>query len=96
MNPTNIVPPSREFPNPFWPILLMGGGVILLLVNLGVLSTNGWSQLWQLWPLLLVAIGVDILFGRKSVLGALVGVLLALVVLALAVAVLFAGFALPL
>src|SRR5436189_1934183 len=32
------------------PILLIGVGVIFLLINIGVLSQDIWSQLVQLWP----------------------------------------------
>ncbi len=69
-----------------WPILLMGAGVIFLLNNLGIVSWNVWSGLWQLWPVLLIAVGLDILIGRRSVLGSLLVVLVTvglLVVLAL-------------
>jgi hypothetical protein len=44
----------------FWPILLIVVGVIVLLINLGLLSFDLW-QLVRLWPLILVVIGLDIL-----------------------------------
>ncbi|MCK7476129.1 MAG: DUF5668 domain-containing protein [Rhodopseudomonas palustris] len=42
------------------PLVLLGFGTILLLGNLGILAQNGFSLLWRLWPVLLVAIGLDI------------------------------------
>lgn len=44
----------------FWPLLLIAVGVIFLLSNLGLLSFDPW-QLWRLWPVILVVIGLDIL-----------------------------------
>jgi hypothetical protein len=55
------------------PVLLILAGVVFLLNNLDVLPWSIWGQLWRLWPLVLVAIGLDMLFGRRSpVLSALV------------------------
>lgn len=48
------------------PLLLVVAGVVFLLNNLGYLDWGIWGHLWRLWPLILVAIGVDLLFGRKS------------------------------
>ncbi|MDI7275306.1 MAG: DUF5668 domain-containing protein [Anaerolineae bacterium] len=47
-------------PGLFGPILLITAGVLLLLSNLGLLRV-GWWELWRLWPLLLVFVGLDIL-----------------------------------
>ena len=59
----------------FWPIVLIGVGVVWLLGNLGVLTTSSLVVLARLWPLLLILIGLDLLFGRRSPLaGALIGV----------------------
>jgi len=55
-----------------WPLILISLGVILLLNNIGVLSWGVWDTLWRLWPVLLIAIGLDILFGGRSALGSLV------------------------
>jgi hypothetical protein len=59
-----------------WPLILITAGVIFLLSNLGVLSWDIWDLLWRLWPVLLIAIGLDILFGRRSALGALISLAL--------------------
>ncbi|HKP51401.1 MAG TPA: toast rack family protein [Chloroflexia bacterium] len=48
------------------PIFLILAGVLFLLNNMGVLPWAIWGQLWRLWPLVLIAIGLDMLFGRRS------------------------------
>lgn len=59
----------------FWPLVLIGIGVIALLGTMGVLSRANFVVLFRLWPVLLILIGVDIMFGRRSpVIGALIGV----------------------
>lgn len=58
----------------FWPILLIGVGVFWLLSNLGVLPEVNFRFLLRLWPVALIAIGLDILFARRYPwLGALTG-----------------------
>ena len=72
-------------PNFFWPVILVGAGVILLLANLGIVEVEmlDFINLIQLWPLLLVAIGINLLFGSKvSWLGSLLSLLLGLAVVA--------------
>ncbi len=66
----------RRGPDLFWPIVLIGAGVILLLANLGVITGNPWPIILNLWPVILIVIGLDILFGRRSLLGGLIGALL--------------------
>lgn len=59
----------------FWPIVLIGAGVVFLLANLGVLQSGSLVTLFRMWPLLLILIGIDILFGRSSpMIGALLGI----------------------
>lgn len=70
----------------FWPVVLIGAGVILLLRNLGYLPDFNWSVLLRLWPLVLVIIGLDLLFGYKA---PWVGGLIGLLTVAAAVAFLY-------
>jgi hypothetical protein len=72
----------RRGPDLFWPIILIGAGVILLLANLGVITGNPWPIIANLWPVILIVIGLDILFGRRSLLGGLIGAALGLVLIA--------------
>jgi hypothetical protein len=68
-----------------WPVVLIGAGVVFLLNNLGLVGWDVWGTLLRLWPVLLIAIGLDLLVGRRFPVGSalLAGVLV--VVLALAV-----------
>lgn len=50
----------------FWPILLIGVGIVLLLSNLGLIEPVSFILLLRMWPLVLVAIGLQILFGRDA------------------------------
>ncbi|MFQ5611643.1 MAG: LiaI-LiaF-like domain-containing protein [Anaerolineae bacterium] len=85
-------PRRRSF---FWPLLLIGLGVIFLLSNLGYLPGNIWTVLWRFWPLLLVFAGLDILLAGRSVFGAILAFLLVLVLVAGAAGIGFFAQSLP-
>jgi hypothetical protein len=70
--------PQRYPLSLFWPITFIGAGVALLLSNLGYLPWASWNILWRLWPLLLIALGIDLLIGRRSVVGAIISAVLIL------------------
>jgi hypothetical protein len=83
--------PRHRPPSLFWPLVLIGAGVILLLSNLGYLPWQSWNVLWRLWPLLLIALGIDLLIGRRSLVGAIVSaVLILLLISGVVVILLFA------
>ena len=63
------------------PLILIGLGLVFLLSNLGVLPENVWDYIWRLWPILLIAIGLDIVIGRRSVWGSLAVLVLILALL---------------
>lgn len=67
------------------PSLMIGLGVIFLLNNFGYLALDVWQLIISLWPVLLIAIGFDILIGRRSWLLSLVGVGVVLVILVAAI-----------
>jgi len=81
--------PRRRPPSVFWPLVFISAGVMLLLVNLGYLPRQSWAVVWRLWPVLLIALGIDVLFGRRSVFGAVFGGLLILLLFGGVVAVVF-------
>jgi hypothetical protein len=67
----------------FWPVLMTGVGVITSLAYLGWLPEENLLMVLNLWPLLLIAAGLGILFGGRSAwLGALLGVLIVGVIFA--------------
>jgi hypothetical protein len=75
------------------PAILVALGVVLLMNNLGYLGWGVWETLVRLWPVLLIAIGLDLMIGRRSILGS---ALVALLVLAaLGMAIWWTGFWLP-
>lgn len=45
--------------------LVAGVGMLFLLSNLGYATVDGWMIILRLWPLLLLAIGLDLLIGRR-------------------------------
>lgn len=84
---------SWSRPRPFGgsvvgPLLLIGAGVLFLLNNLGIVDSAVWGSLWRLWPLALVAVGLDMFFGRRR---PWLSTLIVLVVLGASVALLFFG-----
>jgi cell wall-active antibiotic response 4TMS protein YvqF len=85
-SPAPDVRTPRRPPSLFWPIILIGAGVLLLLSNLGVVPWSSWSLLWRLWPVLLIALGLDVLIGRRSMAGAIFSGVVLLVLLGGAVA----------
>jgi hypothetical protein len=64
------------------PVILISLGVIFLLNNLGLLDWGVWQSVLRLWPVLLIAAGLDLLIGRRSALGSLIVAILLLGVLA--------------
>ena len=46
-------------------LLLVVAGVVLLLQNLDVIGWGFWLEIWRFWPVLLVAIGVNLMLGRR-------------------------------
>ncbi|HVN54582.1 MAG TPA: DUF4097 family beta strand repeat-containing protein [Anaerolineaceae bacterium] len=84
---------SRRYRSLFWPVVLIGIGVIWLLGALGLLPVNSLATLARLWPLILIAIGLDLLVGRRS---PAIGGLIGLLVVGIAAAVLLAAPALRL
>lgn len=58
----------------FW----AAAGVLLLLANLELVPWDAWTIVAALWPLIIVSIGLDLLFGRRSFWLGLVGLALVL------------------
>ncbi len=63
------------------PLILVAIGLALLLSNLGLLTWSAWDLL-QLWPLLLMAVGIDLLVGRRTTAGAILAAVLITALLA--------------
>lgn len=66
----------------FWPILLIGIGIIWLLSNMGIISDVSFGTIFRFWPLILIVIGLDLIVGRFSAILSAAIALLAVIVLA--------------
>lgn len=71
-------PRRRRGGVPVFAIVLVLLGVLLLLQTTGVVSWGIWGILWRFWPVIIIAIGIELLLGRWSpvLAGLLVAVLL--------------------
>ena len=78
-------------PSLFGPLLLIGAGLVLLLNQFGYLPVDPWVLLWRFWPLILILVGLDLLLGRRSFVGSILGTLLPLLLVGGLIAVLFFG-----
>lgn len=78
----------RPYRSLFWPILLIGVGVVWLLGNLNLIPDVSLIGLLRLWPVLLIVAGLDLLFARSS---AIIGGLIGLLAVAFVLVVLVAG-----
>jgi hypothetical protein len=63
------------------PLLLIGIGVIFLLQRMDLLAINFWDFIFRLWPILLIAIGIDLLIARRSIWGSLIALILIIAVM---------------
>lgn len=58
------------------PIFWIGIGTLLLLSNLGYVVFGSWMELLRFWPLILIAIGLDLIIGQHTPLSAVLGLIL--------------------
>lgn len=66
----------RRYHSLFWPVVMIGVGAIWLLANLEIIPVQNLWLLVQLWPVLIILAGLDVLFARRlAVIGALLGLL---------------------
>ena len=63
-------------PSLIGPLILITLGVLFLLANFGMLPLSFWEIAARFWPLILVLVGLELVFGRRSAIGALVVVVL--------------------
>jgi hypothetical protein len=49
----------------FWPLVLIGIGLIALLANYGIIQSVSVVSFLALWPVLLILLGIDIAFARR-------------------------------
>jgi hypothetical protein len=65
---------TRQRPGPSiaLPLVLIGLGGVFLLTNLGYISGLSWNRFAQLWPVILVIIGADLLLRPRSMIAAII------------------------
>ncbi len=63
-----------------WAVISLGLGTIFLLANFNILSWSSLSLLVKLWPLLLIAWGLDLIFQGRSAAATIIGVLLGILI----------------
>lgn len=66
----------------FGAVILIGIGGFFLAQNLGLVDWYAVQDLWKFWPVLLILLGLETIFGRSSGVGALVSVLVAISLIA--------------
>jgi len=64
------------------PVILIGLGIVFLLNNMGVLAWSVWEVIFRLWPILLIALGLEIILSRLSAWGSLLALVLTVAILA--------------
>ena len=67
------------------PTLAIGIGSIFVVSNFGYLNWDAWMTMLRLWPILIIAIGLEIFIGRKNLWLSAIGVGIALSLLAVGV-----------
>ena len=68
-----------------WPLILIFLGAVFFLQNAGYLPPNFWLNLWRLWPIVLVLVGIELLFANRIPWLLLAGVAAAVLVIGAAV-----------
>jgi hypothetical protein len=63
-----------------FPILLIVLGLLFLLDNLNITSGIDWGAIWKLWPVILIALGLEVLLGRRISFGAVLLIVIVVVV----------------
>src|SRR5579864_46938 len=56
---------SYRYRSFFWPALLILAGIVALLVNTGRISADRLAGLWNLWPVILILIGLELIIRRS-------------------------------
>jgi hypothetical protein len=49
-----------------WGVIVLVIGFIFLAINFGYLDSSVWAQIWKLWPILIIVIGVSIVSGAVA------------------------------
>lgn len=76
-------------------VVFIGLGVVLLGDNLGTLTVDAWDLMLRLWPIILVAVGIDLLLRQRTLWITVLGTLLGLALIAAIVWFVIFGAVIP-
>ena len=82
-----VIKPKEHGSGIVFAVILIFAGVIFLLNNFGILPWNIWTSLWRFWPVFLILIGLQIIFGRSKPGSFLLGIFSLFIVGAIALVV---------
>lgn len=88
-DPAPSPPVRRRRPSIVFPLILIVFGTVFLLNNLGLLNWDLWTAIARLWPLLIIAIGLDLIISRRSPFSLFLSLVVVLGIVAIALAALF-------
>ncbi len=80
--------PGGERVDLFWPVIMIGIGVVAIFARLNWITVDNLTRLVNLWPVLLIVIGIGVIFRHRT---PWVGAVLGLILIAGALVVGFAG-----
>lgn len=63
-----------------FPIILIVLGLLFLLSNLNIISDIDWGSIWKLWPILLIALGLEVILGRRVSFGTVLLIVLIVII----------------
>jgi len=63
-------------------VILIGLGVVFLLNSMGLLAWSVWEVIFRLWPIVLIAAGLEIILSRLSAWGSLLALVLTVAIFA--------------
>lgn len=70
-------------------LLLITAGCVLLLNNFGILSWDVWDMVWRFWPLFLILLGLQLVFGKRGLgrmIVTIIGIILIVLVFVVSIA----------
>ncbi len=70
--PAMTLESPRRTPSIAFPLVLISLGIVFLLANAGYMTGVSWRHVVQLWPVLFVLLGVDLLLRPRSILAAVI------------------------
>jgi len=61
-------------------IINVGIGTILVLANMGYFPWTAWEMIWKIWPIFIIAIGLQVAFKGQNLIGSIIGVFVSVLI----------------